>query len=175
MADFISDLATKAGVSPDLARKGVGAILALFKDKLPAGSFSQVQSAIPNASNLMAGAQAALQEAPSGGVLGAVNDHAPSNEGGLELVEPAVEVAQRLAPHGGGARLPVRVRGRRLGGGPEAPVHVVQRTLELRVADRGGRAFPKVGARSRDVGAAHASPAASRSATWIGCGPAPIR
>jgi len=74
MADLISDLATKAGVSPDLARKGVGAILALFKDKLPAGAFAQVQSAIPNASNLMAGAQAALQEAPSGGVLGAVGD-----------------------------------------------------------------------------------------------------
>ena len=74
MADFISDLATKAGVSPDLARKGVGAILALFKDKLPAGTFSQVESAIPNASSLMAGAQAALQEAPSGGVLGAVGD-----------------------------------------------------------------------------------------------------
>ena len=74
MADFISDLATKAGVSPDLARKGVGAVLALFKDKLPAGSFSQVLSAIPNASNLMTDAQAALKEAPSGGILGAVGD-----------------------------------------------------------------------------------------------------
>jgi hypothetical protein len=74
MADFISDLATKAGVSPDLARKGVGAVLALFKDKLPAGIFAQVQSAIPNASNLMTDAQAALQAAPSSGILGAVGD-----------------------------------------------------------------------------------------------------
>jgi hypothetical protein len=74
MADIISDLATKAGVSPDLARKGVGALLALFKDKLPAGAFSQVQSAIPNASNLMTDAQAALKEAPSGGILSAVGD-----------------------------------------------------------------------------------------------------
>ena len=91
MADFISDLATKAGVSPDLARKGVGAILALFKDKLPAGAFAQVQSAIPNASNLMAGAQAALQEAPSGGVLGAVGDAVSKLFGG-----GAAELASHL-------------------------------------------------------------------------------
>ena len=74
MADFISDLAAKSGISPDLARKGVGAVLALLKDKLPAGSFSQVQSAVPNANNLVSDAQAALQAAPSGGILGAVGD-----------------------------------------------------------------------------------------------------
>jgi hypothetical protein len=72
MADFISDLATKSGVSPDLAEKGVGAILALLKDKLPAGAFSEVLSAIPNASNLMAAAQAP-QESSGGGILGAVS------------------------------------------------------------------------------------------------------
>jgi uncharacterized protein (DUF2267 family) len=71
MADLIPDLAAKAGVSPDQAAKGVGAILALLKDKLPAGSFSQVQSAIPDASNLMAAAQTP-QESPGGGFLGAV-------------------------------------------------------------------------------------------------------
>jgi hypothetical protein len=71
MADFISDLATKSGVSPDLAGKGVGAILAVFKDKLPASTFAEVLSAIPNASNLMAAAQAP-QESSSGGLLGAV-------------------------------------------------------------------------------------------------------
>jgi Protein of unknown function VcgC/VcgE (DUF2780) len=71
MADLISDLAAKAGVSPDLAAKGVGAILALLKDKLPAGSFSQLQSAIPNASNLMAAAQ--VPQESSGGILEAVS------------------------------------------------------------------------------------------------------
>jgi hypothetical protein len=71
MADFISDLATKSGVSPDLAEKGVGAILALFKNKLPAGAFSEVLSAIPNASKLLSAAQAP-QESSSGGILGAV-------------------------------------------------------------------------------------------------------
>jgi hypothetical protein len=74
VADFISDLAAKAGVSPDLARKGLGAVLALFKDKLPANSFSQVLEAVPNASNLMTDAHAALQAAPSSGILGAVGE-----------------------------------------------------------------------------------------------------
>ena len=91
MADFISDLAKKSGVSPDLAGKGVGAVLALFKDKLPAGSFSQVLSAIPNASNLMTDAQAALQEASSGGILGAVGDAVSKLFGG-----GAAELASHL-------------------------------------------------------------------------------
>jgi hypothetical protein len=71
MADFISDLATKAGISPDLAKKGVGAILALCKDRLPAGSFSQVQSVIPDSSDLMAAAEVP-EESSSGGIFAAV-------------------------------------------------------------------------------------------------------
>jgi hypothetical protein len=72
MADFISDLAAKTGISPDLARKGVGVILALLKDKLPAGAFAQVQQAIPNANNLMAAAD--VPQETSGGILSKVGD-----------------------------------------------------------------------------------------------------
>jgi hypothetical protein len=81
MADFISDLAKKSGVSPDLAGKGVGAVLALFKDKLPAGTFSELLSAIPNADKLMSAAQAP-QEGASGGILGAVGDAVSKLVGG---------------------------------------------------------------------------------------------
>jgi uncharacterized protein (DUF2267 family) len=94
MADFISDLATKAGVSPDMARKGVGAILALLKEKLPAGSFSQVLSAIPNANNLMADAQES-QEGSGGGVLGAVSAAVSKLVGG-----GAAELTNRLSKLG---------------------------------------------------------------------------
>jgi hypothetical protein len=72
MADFIHDLATKSGVSPELAEKGVGAILEVFKDKLPAAAFSQVESAIPNASHLMEAAETHEHEEGSGGILSAV-------------------------------------------------------------------------------------------------------
>jgi hypothetical protein len=94
MADFISDLATKSGVSPDLARKGVGVILALLKDKLPAGTFAQVLSAIPNGNNLMADAQAA-PESSSGGILGAVGSAVSKLVGGS-----AGELTSRLTQLG---------------------------------------------------------------------------
>jgi hypothetical protein len=71
MADSVSDLAAKAGVSPELARKGVGAVLALLKDKLPAGTFAQIQSALPNADSLMASAESSEGDS-GGGILGAV-------------------------------------------------------------------------------------------------------
>jgi hypothetical protein len=70
MADIIAELAAKAGVSPDIAGKGVGAILSLLKDKLPAGIFTQVQAAVPNADSLMNTAAPALET--SGGLLGTV-------------------------------------------------------------------------------------------------------
>src|SRR5262245_39242984 len=72
VADFISELAARTGVSPDLAGKGVGAVLAVLKDKLPAGVFAQVQSAVPNADGLMAAAESS-QGASGGGILGAVS------------------------------------------------------------------------------------------------------
>ena len=71
MADFISDLAAKSGVSPDLARKGVGAVLAVLKDKLPAGAFAKVQAAVPNADDLAAAAPPPQEG--SGGVIGAIS------------------------------------------------------------------------------------------------------
>jgi uncharacterized protein (DUF2267 family) len=71
MADFISELASKSGISPDQARKGVGAVLALLKDKMPPGVFSQVQAAVPNADSMMAAAQPA-EGASGGGILGTV-------------------------------------------------------------------------------------------------------
>jgi hypothetical protein len=95
MADLIFDLAAKAGVSPDQAAKGVGAILALLKDKLPAVIFSQVQSAIPNASNMMAAAEAP-QEGPGGEILGAVSGVVSK----LVVVVGAGELASRFTQLG---------------------------------------------------------------------------
>jgi hypothetical protein len=71
MADIIAELAARAGVSPEMAGKGIGAILNLLKDKLPAGLFTQVQAALPNANGLMA--DAAQAQETSGGLMGAVS------------------------------------------------------------------------------------------------------
>jgi hypothetical protein len=81
MADFISDLASKCGISPEMAKKGMGAMLAMFKEKLPGNIFSQVQSAVPGADSMLSDAHAALQSA-GGGILGAVKDMAGKLMGG---------------------------------------------------------------------------------------------
>jgi hypothetical protein len=70
VADVIGELAAKSGVSPDLAGKGLGAILLFLKGRLPAGVFAKLQAAVPDADGLMAGAQAA-EDSSGGGLLGA--------------------------------------------------------------------------------------------------------
>ena len=81
MADFLSDLAAKSGVSTDQAKKGLDAVLAFAKDKLPANMFAQVQAAVPNAGSMLDDAQAAESQS-SGGVLGAVGGIAGKLFGG---------------------------------------------------------------------------------------------
>jgi hypothetical protein len=70
MSDVIAELAARAGVSKEMAAKGVGVVLAFLKDKLPPNLFSHVQAALPNANGLMAAADQA--QGSSGGILDAV-------------------------------------------------------------------------------------------------------
>jgi|SRR6516165_9518469 hypothetical protein len=80
MADLVSELASKSGISVEQAKKGLGAVLALFKDKLPANVLSQVHAAIPGAEGLMSEAESA--EEGSGGLLGSVKEMASKLFGG---------------------------------------------------------------------------------------------
>jgi hypothetical protein len=81
MADIINELASKCGISPDMAKKGLGTLLAACKHALPADSYAKVEEAIPGAPSMLADAQA-QGEAPSGGVLGAIKDLAGKLFGG---------------------------------------------------------------------------------------------
>jgi len=81
MADIISDLAAKSGVSADLAQKGMGALLSFVKEKIPAESFSKVTGAIPGADTMMAAAAEEGQEA-SGGIISTVSGLAGKLFGG---------------------------------------------------------------------------------------------
>lgn len=97
MADFISDLAAKSGISPDLAGKGVGIVLALLKDKLPAGTYSQLQAAIPSSDRLMADAQQPSQgeEVPRSGIVDLVTSAAGQlfgGGGGVELLKKLTQL-----------------------------------------------------------------------------------
>jgi hypothetical protein len=80
MSDIVSELAGKSGINVDQAKKGLGAILAFFKKKLPEGAFSQIQSAVPGANALIT--EAPTAEASSGGILGTVTGLAGKLFGG---------------------------------------------------------------------------------------------
>lgn len=73
MADIVTELAGKSGVSPDLAKKGLGAVLSFLKGKLPAESFAKVSNAVPDTDGLMAAAEADQGETGGQGMLGAVS------------------------------------------------------------------------------------------------------
>jgi hypothetical protein len=85
MADIVSELASKAGVSSDLAKKGVGALLSFIKAKLPDDASSKVLSAFPGADNLMAAADKAGEES-SAGILSTVSGLAGKLFGGAGAV-----------------------------------------------------------------------------------------
>ena len=80
MADVISDLAGKCGISPEMARKGLGAVLALFKDKLPDESFARLSAAVPNSDAMLEEAEATPESSDS--VLGAISGMAGKLFGG---------------------------------------------------------------------------------------------
>jgi hypothetical protein len=82
VSDFISELANKSGINLDMARKGLGAILAFFKEKLPADTFAKVNAAVPGAEGLMAEAAAAPEAQAEGGVLHAITEWAGKLFGG---------------------------------------------------------------------------------------------
>jgi len=94
MADIITDLASRSGISPDLAQKGLGAVLAFFQSKLPADTFSKVRAAVPGADGMMAAAETG-QEA-SGGIVRAVTGAVGKLFGG----GGAAEMVSKLTEHG---------------------------------------------------------------------------
>jgi hypothetical protein len=81
MADIITELASRSGVSPETAKKGLGVLLAAFQHALPAESFAKIEGAIPGADRLLADAQAEGEQ-PSGGVLGSIKNLAGKLFGG---------------------------------------------------------------------------------------------
>nr|UXE44397.1 hypothetical protein Hi04_10k_c2220_00031 [uncultured bacterium] len=84
MADFVSDLAAKCGINNDMAQKGLGAILAFLKDKLPTEAFTKVSATVPGADGMIS----AFQSAPeaSGGMLDAVKGAVGKLFGGADAL-----------------------------------------------------------------------------------------
>jgi hypothetical protein len=71
MADIVSDLAAKSGISVDQAKKGLGALLSFVKTSVPQDTFAQVSAAVPDSDQMMA---AAGPIEGSGGIIGTIKD-----------------------------------------------------------------------------------------------------
>jgi Protein of unknown function VcgC/VcgE (DUF2780) len=80
MADITTELASKCGISPEQAQKGLGAVLAFLKKTVPAETYAKISAAVPGAEEMTAAAETG-QEA-SGGILGAIGDLAGKLVGG---------------------------------------------------------------------------------------------
>jgi hypothetical protein len=66
MADFLSDLASNAGVSSDEAQQGLGALLAMLKGKLSPDAFARLQGAIPGGDDMLESAEEKAQAGEAG-------------------------------------------------------------------------------------------------------------
>lgn len=75
MSDVIETLATQVGISPELAKNGVGAVLAFLKEHFGETALAGVQSVLPDPDGLIESSEKAQSLADSstgGGLLGMV-------------------------------------------------------------------------------------------------------
>jgi hypothetical protein len=94
MADLMNELASKSGISLDMAKKGLGTLLAALKHALPAEAFAKIEGAIPGAAQLLA-----LATPPEGQSSGGILDAVKSLAG--KLFGSAGEGPAALAAHFG--------------------------------------------------------------------------
>jgi hypothetical protein len=85
MADIVSDLAAKCGISAEQAQKGMGAVLGLLKNNLSPENYAKVSAAVPNAEGLVTAVGDTGQKT-QGGVLGAVASAVGSIFGGKDVM-----------------------------------------------------------------------------------------
>jgi Protein of unknown function VcgC/VcgE (DUF2780) len=104
MSDVISELAAKSGLSPEQAKKGLGAILSFLKASVPEETFAKVSSAVPDSDQMMAAA--GPHEEPSGGIVGAIKGVADKLFGGGCRRRVARQAVEPRDLRGAGAGLP---------------------------------------------------------------------
>jgi hypothetical protein len=83
MADFLTELASGAGLEPDQAHQGVGALLAMLRARMDPAAFSHVRNSIPNSDEMVSGFEDKKQWA-SEGTLDAIKGMASKLLGGSE-------------------------------------------------------------------------------------------
>jgi hypothetical protein len=108
MADFLTELASKAGLEGDEAHHGVGALLSMLKERLDPAAFAHLQNAIPNSGQMLSrfedkmqmtgGSVLAAVKSVAGKVLGAGQDSAAVLESHFERVGLTPDQLKGLLP-----------------------------------------------------------------------------
>jgi hypothetical protein len=83
MSDIVNELAEKSGISPEQAKKGLGAVLSYVKESIGEDQFSQIHAAVPNADEYMAAAGPSEQ---SRGILGSIKEAIFGGGGAAALI-----------------------------------------------------------------------------------------
>jgi hypothetical protein len=96
MSDIVSSLSGQTGISPDLVRKGLGAVLKMLQDQLPPELFTKVQGVLPDAGAMIAASEATGPGASS--MIEAVTNLAGKLFGSRG--EAATDLFARLGQHG---------------------------------------------------------------------------
>ncbi len=96
MSDIVSTLSSETGISPDLVRKGLGAVLNTLQDQLPPELFTKVQGVLPDAGAMISASEAAGPGASS--MIEAVTSLAGKLFGSRG--EAATDLFARLGQHG---------------------------------------------------------------------------
>lgn len=69
MNELIQNLAKGAGVDAAMAQKGLGALLSSMKEQVPADTFSQISTAIPDSGSILSKFQSGAKASSRGGDL----------------------------------------------------------------------------------------------------------
>jgi hypothetical protein len=101
MANFLSNLAAKAGMEDDQAHQGIGALLTMLKSRLDPEAFAHLQNSIPNSEQMLATFEDKKQWA-SAGLLDAMKGIAGKVLGGEQDPQAAIKshfASVGLSPH----------------------------------------------------------------------------
>jgi Protein of unknown function VcgC/VcgE (DUF2780) len=96
MADFLTDLASRADLDGDQAHRGVGALLNVLKNRLDPAAFAHVQQAIPDSSQILSRFEESMRSTGGAGALAAVKNAAGKLFGGGEE-DPAAAIKSQFA------------------------------------------------------------------------------
>jgi hypothetical protein len=96
MSDIVDSISSQTGISADLVRKGLGAVLKMLQDQLPPEHFSKLQAVLPDANALMSASESSGSQ--GGGMLQAVTGLAGKLFG--QKGEAATDLFARLGQQG---------------------------------------------------------------------------